>query len=699
MVDIRVSGIEVTQAIQWSGCPGCDGTLPSRIPVTSLGGVIPASFARYQGVRMAACHVTVVRVYATYTRPADLAALGGVTAKLDVLDSNGNVIETLAPDSAPAVLTKSGCWTCVTLAQRADASGSFNFIVPWNETYHRQLSLRATVTPIRYAGALVPTIQCSTCHGNTFTLTGVPFVQTVNVPIHPVPLAVNTATATGVLSSMTQAQVFGSAQTVLPVNLQVYPYEANLPVSDNSPGCAAKATCTTESPPRPRHRQTRRPGRIHQHAVRDQHLPDGVGTGYLGGLTTSTRWLRPCDLDARMIDRRRASVHESGTGSGSARRYRIPSNACPPLHSDSCGSILTDPDCGGNSMAARRGVASRHEGLLTATRSTRQTALPVGFDAAADPPGGFCCRTGRQSFPARSLLRPSYCGPASSDAVFESDHWISVRNWNQLIDFHPPAQTLAPAGDTLAPQAAMAPVRVLATVDASGTGSIFDVLPGQRALTGPTAGSPYRIELLDAASSVIASAVPATTSIEVEQAPSSTLLDATLPNSPAAASVAVTVDGLEIAHRDRSKHAPTVRLLTPRPGARLARGKATLIRWRAHDADNEPCRDAATCRPRPSLEVIADQPTAARTPVPSRVQRSSSGRIRAPSATDSTSHRNRIRLGHPAPPAGPDHQPWQLDVRTDRSAARHSIRRRRSSTHRQSSALVREQTTDRRGRY
>ena len=646
VVDIRVSGIEVTQAIQWSGCPGCDGTLPSRIPVKSLGGVIPASFARYQGVRMAAGHLTVVRVYATYTRPADLTSLARVTAKLDLLDSNGNLIETLAPDSGPAVLTKSDCWTCVTLAQRADAGGSFNFEVPWQETYHRQLSLRATVTPLRYAGALLPTIQCSTCHGNVFTLTGVPFVQTVNVPIHPIPLAVNTATAKGVLSTMTTDQVFSSAETVLPVNLQVFPYEASLPVSDNSAGCVAKANCTTAVPANAAAAVAKRAGQDGytnaQYAI--GVFQDGVGTGYLGGLTTSTLFGSGPAISIARDDRPLTSVmHEIGHGLGlSHADTGFPSNACPPapLHPDNCGPHPDGtPDCGGNS-GGQPGEAwpPDNEGLITATPINENQTAPtgIGLDRRNWNPlqTGSLPRPVVQGFPNPGDLYydfMSYCGPSPSIAVFESNHWISVRNWNQLIDFHPPAQTLAPAGDSPARQAAVAPVRVIATVDASGTGSIFDVSPGERALTGPTAGSPYRIELLDAAGSVIASAVPATTSIEVEQAPSSTLLDATLPNSPAAASVAVTVGGLEIAHRDRSKHAPTVRLLSPRPGARLARAKATLIRWRAHDADNDPLLVTVSYSADRGhhWKVIADQPTGNSVHVPSRAfSASSSGRIR-----------------------------------------------------------------------
>jgi hypothetical protein len=137
--------------------------------------------------------------------------------------------------------------------------------------------------------------------------------------------------------------------------------------------------------------------------------------------------------------------------------------------------------------------------------------------------------------------------------------------------------------------------------------------------------------LLDGAGSVIASVVPATTSIDVDGAPSSTLLDATLPDSPAAASVAVALDGREIAHRDRSRHAPTVALLGPHSGARLARANGTLIRWRAHDADN----DHLTVTVSYSADrgghwkVIADQPVGGSVRVPSRAfSASPGGRIR-----------------------------------------------------------------------
>ena len=606
--------------------------------------MIPASVARYQGVRMVAGHVTVVRVFATFTRPANLAALGGVTAKLDLLDSNGNLIETLAPDIAPAVLTKSDCWTCVTLAQRADASGSFNFLVPWNETYHRQLSFRATVTPTRYAGALVPTIQCSTCHGNIFTLTGVPFVQTVNVPIHPIPLAVNTATATGVLSTISKDQVFGSAQTVLPVNLQVFPYEPSLPVSDNSPGCAP-ATCRSAVSAAAAAAIAKRAGQdgytSTQFAI--GIFQDGVGTGYLGGLTTSTLFGSGPAISIARDDRPLTSVmHEIGHGLGLPHADTgSPSNACPPvpLHSDNCGPHPDGtPDCGGNSNG-QPGEAwpPDNEGLLTATpiNETQTAPTGVGFDRRNWNPlqTGSLPRPVVQGFPSPGNLYydfMSYCGPSPSNAVFESNHWISVRNWNQLIDFHPPVQTLPRAGDSTTRQAA-APVRVIATVDGSGTGSIFDVSPGQRALTPPTQGSPYRVELLDGAGSVIASVVPATTSIDVDGAPSSTLLDATLPDSPAAASVAVTLDGREIAHRDRSRHAPTVVLLSPHSDARLARADGTLIRWRAHDADN----DHLTVTVSYSADrgghwkVIADQPVGSSVRVPSRAfSASPGGRIR-----------------------------------------------------------------------
>ena len=643
VVDIRVSGIEVTQATQWSGCGGCDGTLPSRIPVKSLGGVVPASTARYQGVRMAAGHFTVVRVFATYTRPADLAALGGVTAKLDLLDSTGNLIESLTPDSAPAALTKSDCWTCVTLAQRADPTASFNFIVPWQETYHRQMSFRATVTPVRYAGALLPTVQCSTCHGNTFTLTGVPFVQTLDVPIHPIPLTVGKARNCGLSTAFgctdqTEDQVFVDAAQVLPDNLQIYPWDPPLPVDGMNNAQAVAAVAKRASDDR----------------LTNGDYPVGVFSatspgGLANGLTAGTLYAGPGAASiVQDTGRPLTSVmHEIGHGLGLShadtgmRQTNAccpPGKTCPPtaLVTDNCGPHPDGtPDCGGNSNGQPgESWPPDDEGRLQSVgfdrlgwQIYRTGSLPSTFVEGYTHTG---LPTADLTAGARYYDFMSYC-PAGG--VFESLDWISVRNWDQLIGFHPPANAL-PAAAGRRPQIAQSPpLRVLATVDATGAATIFDIAPGQETDGGPTPGSPYRIELRDAAGKTLASVVPTTTPIEADgvgQQPA-LLLSATVPFAPDAAAVVISANGQELAARSRSAHAPTVRWLGPSGRTRIGRTGSTLVRWSANDADGD--RLIATVDYSPdggsTWQVVADSIGGNSTQVPNRfLSGSSNARLR-----------------------------------------------------------------------
>jgi hypothetical protein len=84
--------------------------------------------------------------------------------------------------------------------------------------------------------------------------------------------------------------------------------------------------------------------------------------------------------------------------------------------------------------------------------------------------------------------------------------------------------------------------------------------------------------------------VPTTTPMHVDGRgqPQGLALTATLPMTANAAAVVVTADGVELARRARSAHAPSARFLTPRPGSRIGRGATTLVRWSEHDADGDP---------------------------------------------------------------------------------------------------------------
>jgi hypothetical protein len=594
--DIRVTGIEVTQAVQEDTCSGCTGTLPSRSRADETS---PGS-ANYQGVTLAAGNFTVVRVFATFTQPADQASLVGATATLRIYDADGHQISTLNPDSSPASLGRTPMW--VSAAERATPGVSFNFLVPWQDTLHKALSFRATVNPAVGLGQIA---QCPGCNANTFDLIGVPFVPTAVVPVHPIPL-----TVAGVQTSHTEQEVFGSAQTVLPVKVQIFPYDAPLPVDGMS---SEDAT----------------------YAVNERGADDGlVGSDYpigvfidgvpnLGGLTLGGRKLYDQDGPVSIVRADRpltSAMHEIGHGLGLSHADTLP-------HPDGT------PDCGGNSNkqigeawppdneGRIQGIGLDRRNWTSGQVGSLPSTVVEGYDSVGNPL--------QSNYFYYDFM--SYCLPGQTNSQFEAEHWISVRNWNRLVAFHPPAQALPAAASRTARAAGATPVRVIATVDSAGKTSIFEVEPGQITPARATAASPYRVELRDAAGTALSSVMPTATPIHMDGQRPGLLLEATLPFAAAAAVVVLSADGVELAHRTRSPHAPTVKLVTPSPRSRLSGRTATLVRWTAHDADG----DHLTAMVDYSADggrhwrVVADRVRASSARVPSRLLSAShNGRLR-----------------------------------------------------------------------
>jgi hypothetical protein len=637
VVDIRVTGIEVTQAIQAVTC-NCAGTLPNRVDPF---GKSPGR-ATYEGVTMAAGKYTVVRVFAHVTGVSNPAAtsLRGATATLRVFDGQEReILAPLSPDISPTALTRPDCIACVTEAERATASSGFLFVIPWDATYHRTLSFRATVSP---PTGLAAPVQCGGCNANVFTLRGVPFATTANVDIYPIPLTVG-----GVQTSRTVDQVFGSAQTVLPVNVNIYPYETPLAVDGLNDAQAAAA--------------------VYLRALRDgrtnAQYPIGVfADGALqnralnssGGLSLSGRVLynpqRLFSLPTPPIsvvadDRPLTSVmHEIGHGLGLVHADTgslvpgSPPTATGP-HPDGT------PDCTGNS-GGQIGEAwpPDNKGLLQG----------VGFDLR-----NWTARILDEGHPAANSYYDfmSYCGNGSV-AQIEADHWISVRNWSRLIAFQPPPQTLPTVvrSEAVAQAAGDAQVLVLATADATGKTSIFDIAPGLQTGAQPTTGSPYRIDLRDHAGNTLASAVPATTNVHSDGQPPAVLLEATLPFDPSAASVVISADGVELSRRTRSVNAPEVFILSPGPGTRVGHNPTTLVRWAASDVDGDPLTSAVDYSADGGVhwKVVADGVHGTSVSVPSRLLNTSADariRVRVSDGFNATTAVSGALRAAGAPPA------------------------------------------------
>ena len=582
-VDLTVTGIEVTQAVQAAHCGGCLGTLPSRNqsnPNTSAGQ------ATYQGPSMAQGKITVVRVYAH----VDSGAVSGATAQLDVLDDKGNRITTLSPDSSPAQLTPSNCaGICVNSSERAKPGSSFNFLIPWQQTYRNFISFRATVSPPTGPGQGG---QCFGCRSNVFTLNFVPFQPVTTVDIHPIPLTVG-----GVQTNVSAGQVFAGAQAVFPVSLDVWNYDNVRPVDGLNNYDAALAVLDRGA---------------------DDNLPFGAypvgvfvtGAGGFGGNTIAQFAAGGVTISSSIVpDTGRpltAVAHELGHGLGLF--HADTGGACSTNSSVGCPGPHPDgtPDCGGNSAGGN--PPSRQlgeswppddEGRLQSIgldirgwRPGVAGSLPSTFVEGFDHQGNPINANGINGGPRYYDLM-SYC-PAGGVYVpspgNEPLDWISERNWSRLIDY-PGFERTPPAGAAYRRPRAVTgtPVRVMATVAPGGATTIQEVTAGARINLAPTPASPYRIELRDAAGHILTSVVPTTATIHVDGVgrPQDLLVAATLPLAASTASVVITSSGQEVAHRTRSAHAPVGRFLSPRPGARLARARTTNVRWSARDADGD----------------------------------------------------------------------------------------------------------------
>jgi DNA-binding beta-propeller fold protein YncE len=601
--DVRVTGIEATQAIQQDTCSTCGlGTLPTRSQADETS---PGS-ANYQGVTLAAGKFTVVRVFATFTQPANQSSLPGATATLRVYDSDGHQIATLNPDSSPASLGRTPMW--VSAAERATPGVSFNFLVPWQDTLHKALSFRATVNPPVGLAGLAQLAQCASCKANTFDLIGVPFVPTAVVPVHPIPL-----TIAGVQTSHTEQEVFGSAQAVLPVKVQIFPYDAPLPVDGMS---SEDAT----------------------YAVNERGADDGlVGSDYpigvfidgvpnLGGLTLGGRKLYDQTGPVSIVRADRpltSAMHEIGHGLGLSHADTTP-------HPD--GTV----DCGGNSNGQIgeewppdnegriQGIGLDWRKWTIGKTGSLPSTVVEGYDPVGNPL--------QANYFYYDFM--SYCPfvpGGQTVSQFEAEHWISVRNWNRLVAFHPPAQALPAAASRNARAAGATPLRVIATVDSAGKTSIFEVEPGEVTPARATVASPYRVELRDAAGTALTSAMPTVSPIHIDGQRPGLLLEATLPFAASTAAVVLSADGIELARRTRSPHAPTVKLLAPRSRSRLSGRAATLVRWSAHDADSDPLTatvDYSADGGR-HWKVVADRVRASSARVPGRLLSAShNGRLR-----------------------------------------------------------------------
>lgn len=185
----------------------------------------------------------------------------------------------------------------------------------------------------------------------------------------------------------------------------------------------------------------------------------------------------------------------------------------------------------------------------------------------------------------------SYCAKSEGRA------WISVRNWNRDVEFHPPGTTYAVDRSSAlhayrmeAPSsiAAARSLAVTAVYEVSTNQTTVDnVAPDNGPPTPLQAGQTLTLVGRDAAGNVVARAGAVASLQHIDHSLPQILILGRLP-AAGVHEVDIQDNGVTIARNSASAHAPTVTLIAPARGKRIGGRRGATLRWRSHDADGGP---------------------------------------------------------------------------------------------------------------
>ncbi len=613
---LSVNGIDVTQGIQVED-------LAPRDPID------PTIPAVYQGVKLAAGHRTIVRVYANaipepgHPNVPDVAALlygchGTTPAKGGPLAAEGG-FRTL-PFGFPLVSFA---------GERVNPSGAYTFTLPPEWTQTGSLRLKAQV--FEAGGGFLgpkppPAANCATSGGPdsaTMELSGIPFVPTTGFSIHPVALEVKGGTLPGPLS------VFDRIRAITPTREG----EARLPLTQGFteyiPG----------DPPR------------WKYLGHDSYYEGYVDISDLqADLAAKRRDAK--DTNTAVLDRLVDYVNDGGCGYGCGSVVvGVSAGTAYGLSRPSCGNIFSetfDPNCPNDAPTSvtnfnrpltsvahelYHGLGRVHASPQCGGGQEDQVAEPwppdelgylqgIGIDPRpgsggsagpyriiADPPpepAKFTPKPGAQAGHWYDFM--SYCaspGRLGADKRPDFNSWISVKGWEETLhalrsDCEPASpltglEQVCPgdAGPRAIPsnlRARKAGSKWVLRVTASDEGSTAQVLGVEPTKTTPLQAQPgtrYRLVARNAAGVALSDTAMVAAPSHVLEVGEVTLLTGQTTDTRAAR-VEIVRDGTPIASRARSRHAPKVRLLAPRPGRTVGAHGKVKIRWRASDRDHDP---------------------------------------------------------------------------------------------------------------
>jgi hypothetical protein len=576
LIDARATAVEVTQGIQQM-------TIPTRSP-NGLQGALT-----YQGVGLAEGRTTVVRIYANLRKALPPAVLrGGLAGRGQAAPAmtlrgfrDGKPLGggALLPDAYPTPLPV-GRPDEVTAAQRNSPRGAYTFSLPWQWAYGN-VTLVAEINPQGLTPALA---ECRLCRfDNVIRLGGLHFQPTTRVRIRPVEIQIGGTRPAGAPNF---EPVFAGVRAVTPFPFDIGPWPA--PIIDVGDWARA-TTITTEkcflgifpcSTSTQSITQQQKDSMSRQRLVDwvDENAHDkflfpvgvyptngGLGGGLTGGGPDGGGFLYGEAEPVAIVDggRQISSVgHEIHHG---------------------IGRVHADVNCGGNSNGQRGENLNGNDGALDGIGLDMRTPVPYQLIVPTTPPSiwdlmSYC--------PASAPVAGTV---AQQNAQLEARNWITTTNWNRALNFRQPLaarETVQRAVRRIASAhpAAARSLRLTATVDKTGAVIVGNVAPDDGAPTPVTSGH-FRLVARDKAGKELATA-GAVVSLDHDHSGPLATLTGRVPAGRTAA-IDVVQDGNPVAQRLASKHAPSVRILAPRRGARVGGSGTVEVRWEATDADHD----------------------------------------------------------------------------------------------------------------
>ena len=575
--DLRARGLEITQGIQ-SGGPG------EGLPQIALGN----RTYRYNGVRLVAFGYkqTIVRFYAD----ALGAPQGGVgaDAKLYGTDSSGRSLpgSPLSPDVPSAPLVDSGNGSQVTYADRLDDLHSFDFTLPpsW---LSGKITLRGHVQdqPTLFGGTGRECSFPGCASNNDVTLTDIPFTQEAVVSVDPVQIVYNDRTQPGSpqIAPSDPFSPFDVVNRMAPISILPHWWRGTIDVTTHKEFHGFK-------------------GWVTRSFIADNNIArQDKGSEVLDMLDSWASDYADVTWPVGIIGYFRQY-------DGSTSDLGISHHG--PLFSGSMPSAVVNPSRPYTSVAHElgHGLGRQHASGGCGGGANGQTAqnwpdpfgyirgVGIDFSQAGADGGPYKVIAGNQGAGNCQSQVPPDCGGANPAQPFDymsycatdSDAWISDIGWNQILNSY---NLGARDGAGRAHVAAARPGLMVRGFMTSDGAQVASVNHGRFAPTATDgAASPFRLEAVGAGGQVIGSAPLQVDYAHSDQAGGPrpvAFFQGSVP-APSAAGIRVLDNGAVVAGRDRSPHAPKVRVLSPGRGAVVGRTPMVAVRWAATDADQAP---------------------------------------------------------------------------------------------------------------